>query len=56
MSSGLGFFAGFWGLLGSVLLWQSWRIAYIRVLNRMIDYILLMAELNLTKWHRWLKG
>ncbi|XP_027924618.1 receptor-like protein EIX2 [Vigna unguiculata] len=56
MSLGLGFFAGFWGLLGSMLLWQPWRIAYIRVLNRMIDYILVMAELNFAKCHRWLKG
>ncbi|XP_052722692.1 receptor-like protein EIX1 [Vigna angularis] len=56
MSLGLGFFAGFWGLLGSMLLWQPWRIAYMRFLNRLIDYVLVMVELNFTKCHRWLKG
>jgi len=56
MSLGIGFFAGFWGLFGSVLLWQPWRIAYMRFLNRLIDYILLMVELNVAKCHRWLEG
>ncbi|KAK7364432.1 hypothetical protein VNO80_13086 [Phaseolus coccineus] len=56
MSLGIGFFAGFWGLFGSMILWQPWRIAYMRFLNRLIDYILLMAELNVAKSHRWLKG
>ncbi|QCD94645.1 LRR receptor-like serine/threonine-protein kinase FLS2 [Vigna unguiculata] len=56
MSLGLGFFAGFWGLFGSMLLWEPWRIAYMRFLNRVIDYILVMAELNFAKCHRWLKG
>nr|XP_007152074.1 hypothetical protein PHAVU_004G099900g [Phaseolus vulgaris]ESW24068.1 hypothetical protein PHAVU_004G099900g [Phaseolus vulgaris] len=56
MSLGLGFFAGFWGLFGSMLFWQPWRISYLRFLNRLIDYILLMAELNVVKCHRWLKG
>ncbi|XP_047152374.1 receptor-like protein EIX2 [Vigna umbellata] len=40
MSLGLGFFVGFWGLLGSMLLWQPWRIAYMRFLNRLLDYVL----------------
>jgi len=47
MSLGLGFFTGFWGFLGPILLWQPWRIAYMRFLNRLIDYILLMFELNI---------
>ncbi|QCD94650.1 LRR receptor-like serine/threonine-protein kinase FLS2 [Vigna unguiculata] len=41
MSLGLGFFIGFWSLLGTILLWQPWRIAYMRVLNRVTDYIYL---------------
>ncbi|XP_047177871.1 receptor-like protein EIX2 [Vigna umbellata] len=53
-SLGLGFFAGFWGLLGPMLLWQPWKIAYLRLLNRLIDYILLMVELNIA--NRLLKG
>ncbi|WVZ14763.1 hypothetical protein V8G54_012329 [Vigna mungo] len=53
-SLGLGFFAGFWGFLGPMLLWQAWRIAYMRFLNRLIDYILVMVELNIA--NRLLKG
>ena len=56
MSLGLGFCAGFWGLLGSMLLWEPWRMVYMKFLNRLTDYILVMAELNVTKCHRWLKG
>eukprot|EP00256_Glycine_max_P056624 XP_014624235.1 receptor-like protein EIX2 [Glycine max] len=56
MSLGLGFFAGFWGLLGPILLWQPWRIAYLRFLNRLTDYILLMVEVNMAKCHMWFKG
>ena len=56
MSLGLGFFIGFWGLLGTILLFQPWRIAYIRVLNILTDYILVVVELNLAKWNRRLKG
>ncbi|XP_014500295.1 receptor like protein 30-like [Vigna radiata var. radiata] len=37
MSLGIGYFTGFWGLLGPLLLWQPWRIAYLRFLNRLID-------------------
>ncbi|CAJ1953028.1 unnamed protein product [Sphenostylis stenocarpa] len=56
ISLGLGFFTGFWGLLGSILLFLSWRIAYIRFLNRLTDYILVMVELKVVKFNRWLKG
>jgi len=55
MSLGVGFFTGFWGLLGPLLLWQPWRIAYLSFLNRLIDYIIVMAEVNTTKCQRWLK-
>ncbi|MED6178778.1 hypothetical protein PIB30_110877, partial [Stylosanthes scabra] len=30
MSMGFGFFTGFWGLLGPLLFWRSWRITYLR--------------------------
>ncbi|KAL2334858.1 hypothetical protein Fmac_016071 [Flemingia macrophylla] len=39
MSLGLGYFTGFWGLLGPILLWRPWRNAYITFLNRITDYI-----------------
>ncbi|XP_028206495.1 receptor-like protein EIX2 [Glycine soja] len=51
MSLGLGFFTGFWGLLGPILLWKPWRIAYQRFLIRLTDYILLMVEVNMAKCH-----
>ncbi|XP_068502668.1 receptor-like protein EIX2 [Phaseolus vulgaris] len=56
MSLGLGFFTGFWGLLGTILLWQPWRIAYMRVLNMLTEHILVVVELNVAKCNRWLKG
>ncbi|KAL2334837.1 hypothetical protein Fmac_016050 [Flemingia macrophylla] len=49
MSLSLGFFTGFWGLIGSILLWQPWRISYLRFLNRATNYILM-------KCRRWFKG
>ncbi|KRH08742.1 hypothetical protein GLYMA_16G171100v4 [Glycine max] len=39
MSLGIGYFTGFWGLLGPLLLWPPWRIAYMRFLNRLTDYV-----------------
>ncbi|KHN08383.1 LRR receptor-like serine/threonine-protein kinase GSO1 [Glycine soja] len=39
ISLGIGYFTGFWGLLGPLLLWRPWRIAYIRFLNRLTDYL-----------------
>ncbi|RDX67277.1 DNA damage-repair/toleration protein DRT100, partial [Mucuna pruriens] len=35
MSLGIGYFVGFWGFIGSILIWQAWRIAYLRFLNRL---------------------
>jgi len=37
------------GIIRALLLWQPWRIAYLRFLNRMIDYMLVMVEVNITK-------
>lgn len=51
LSLGLGFFTGFWGLLGPILLWQPWRNAYQSLLNCLTDYIFVMVEVNLG----WLK-
>ncbi|XP_027925283.1 receptor-like protein EIX2 [Vigna unguiculata] len=34
MSMGVGFFVGFWGLLGPILIWKPWRIAYLSFLNK----------------------
>ncbi|XP_028207566.1 receptor-like protein EIX2 [Glycine soja] len=56
MSLGFGFFTGFWCLLGTILLWQPWRITYMRFLNRLTDYILVTMEVNMGKCYRWLTG
>ncbi|KAK7380446.1 hypothetical protein VNO78_32957 [Psophocarpus tetragonolobus] len=56
MSLGLGFFAGFWGLFGPILLWKSLRIAYLGFLNRLTDYVLVTFEVNVAKCHRWFQG
>ncbi|KOM55384.1 hypothetical protein LR48_Vigan10g127600 [Vigna angularis] len=39
MSMGIGFFVGFWGLLGPILIWKPLRIAYLRLLNKLITEI-----------------
>ncbi|KAH1151796.1 hypothetical protein GYH30_045350 [Glycine max] len=39
MSLGIGYFIGFWGFLGPILLWLPWRNAYMRFLNRLTGYI-----------------
>ncbi|KAL2581819.1 hypothetical protein GLYMA_15G247500v4 [Glycine max] len=56
MSLGLGFFTGFWRLIGTIPLWQSCRNAYLMFLNKRTEYILVMVEVNIAKCHRWLKG
>ncbi|KAL2334885.1 hypothetical protein Fmac_016098 [Flemingia macrophylla] len=39
MSMGLGYFTGFWGLIGPILIWKPWRIAYLRFLNRFTNWV-----------------
>ncbi|QCD94633.1 LRR receptor-like serine/threonine-protein kinase FLS2 [Vigna unguiculata] len=43
-SMGLGFVTGVWGLMGSILIWQPWRYAYLRFLNKVTDYIRVMLK------------
>ncbi|MED6114225.1 hypothetical protein PIB30_078371 [Stylosanthes scabra] len=47
MCLGFGFFTGFWCLLGPLLFWRAWRIAYIRLLNKVTDYIYVMVALKI---------
>ncbi|QCD94593.1 LRR receptor-like serine/threonine-protein kinase FLS2 [Vigna unguiculata] len=51
MSLGIGFFTGFWGLLGPLLLWQPWRITYLMFLNKLIDYLLVMVAVKLAVYN-----
>ncbi|XP_057759232.1 receptor-like protein EIX2 [Arachis stenosperma] len=44
MSLGFGFFTGFCGLLGPLLFWRPWRIAYLRFLNKWADYIYVIVD------------
>ncbi|XP_020238760.2 receptor-like protein EIX1 [Cajanus cajan] len=39
MSMGVGYFIGFWGLIGPILVWRPWRNAYLMFLNRFIGYM-----------------
>ncbi|XP_022634573.1 receptor-like protein 12 [Vigna radiata var. radiata] len=39
MSMGIGYFTGFWSLVGPMLLWRSWRNTYLRFLNKLTDRI-----------------
>ncbi|RHN50967.1 putative non-specific serine/threonine protein kinase [Medicago truncatula] len=55
MFLGTSYFTGFWGLLGQILLWRPWRIAYIRFLNKLIDYIYVLVAVNVTRFQMWLK-
>ncbi|XP_057446119.1 receptor-like protein EIX2 isoform X2 [Lotus japonicus] len=48
-SLGIGFFTGFWGLIGPILIWRPWRISYLRFLNRLIDYVYVMVTVNVAQ-------
>ncbi|XLS59817.1 hypothetical protein HN51_009572 [Arachis hypogaea] len=52
MSLGFGFFTGFWGLLGPLLFWRCWRIAYLRFLNEVADYIYVTVAVYVAKFHK----
>ncbi|XP_052117840.1 receptor-like protein EIX2 [Arachis duranensis] len=56
MSLGFGFFTGFWGLLGPLLFWRSWRIAYLRFLNQVADYIYVTVAVYVAKFHKTARG
>ena len=56
LSVALGFITGFWGLWGSLLLWQTWRHAYVLFLDNIIDSMCVFMVLNATKFQRWLRG
>ncbi|XP_014504714.2 LRR receptor-like serine/threonine-protein kinase GSO2 [Vigna radiata var. radiata] len=44
MSMGIGYFTGFWGLLGPMLLCHSWKNTYLRFLNRSYISIICMPS------------
>ncbi|KAK2664813.1 hypothetical protein Ddye_003387 [Dipteronia dyeriana] len=50
----LGFFTGFWGVCGSLMLNRSWRIAYFKFLNDMKDKLYLFVALKKANLQRQL--
>ncbi|KAK7272652.1 hypothetical protein RJT34_29387 [Clitoria ternatea] len=44
LSMGLGFFVGFWGVLGSLLFFHSWNHAYFNFVNNMIERLHVMKQ------------
>ncbi|XP_045811473.1 receptor-like protein EIX2 isoform X1 [Trifolium pratense] len=55
LSLGLGYFTGFWGLMGPILIWRPWRIVYLRFLNKVIDYIYVFVAVKVARFKNWLK-
>ncbi|KAH7522744.1 hypothetical protein FEM48_Zijuj07G0171000 [Ziziphus jujuba var. spinosa] len=55
-SMGIGYAAGFWGLLGMLIFNRSWRVAYFRLLKDLEDRIYVLAALYKAKFLRTLRG
>ena len=52
MSMGTGFVVGFWGVCGSLLIKESWRHAYFRLVYDIKEWLLLVIQLNLARLQR----
>ncbi|XP_031403621.1 receptor-like protein EIX2 [Punica granatum] len=46
LSTGLGFIIGFWGVCGTLIIKKSWRIAYYRFADRIIDKLIVFWSVN----------
>lgn len=55
VSIGLGFFVGFWGVCGSLVIKKSWRDSYFRFLNNAKDWVLLVVALNVARLQRMMR-
>ncbi|GKU86067.1 hypothetical protein SLEP1_g643 [Rubroshorea leprosula] len=53
---GAGFIAGFWAVLGTLLLSRSWRFAYFQYLHKIGDWICLTIALKMDKFQRRLRS
>ncbi|CAL9079760.1 unnamed protein product [Musa textilis] len=51
----LGFIIGFWAICGSLLLVQTWRIAYFRTIDSMFDKLYVVVVVTVTKYKRKLR-
>ncbi|XP_020233658.1 receptor-like protein EIX2 [Cajanus cajan] len=52
MSLGIGYFVGFWGLIGPILIWKPWRIVYMMFLNRFTNWVTVVNVPKFCKWHK----
>ncbi|KAL5797172.1 hypothetical protein ACOSQ2_001992 [Xanthoceras sorbifolium] len=52
----LGFILGFWGVCGTLIVKNSWRVAYFRFVDDMKDRLLLVVSLRLARLRRLAKG
>ncbi|XP_027359317.1 receptor-like protein EIX2 [Abrus precatorius] len=50
ISMSFGFVIGFWGIFGSILINRSWRHAYFKFLNNLIDSVYVMVAIKLIKY------
>ena len=53
VSSILGFFVGFWGVCGTLILNRSWRHGYYNFLTGMKDWLYLTAAVNIAKLQKF---
>ena len=51
VSLALGFIAGFWGVVGTLLLNMSLRVVYFRFLNNFKDRFYVAIEVNMARFH-----
>ena len=51
VSLALGFIVGFWGVVGTLLLNMSLRVAYFRFLNNFKDRFHVAIEVNMDRFH-----
>ncbi|KAH9648760.1 hypothetical protein KPL70_025724 [Citrus sinensis] len=56
VSSILGFFVGFWGVCGTLMLNRSWRHGYFNFLTGMKDWVYVTAAVNIAKLQRKFKN
>ncbi|KAL6325376.1 hypothetical protein AAG906_023221 [Vitis piasezkii] len=52
MSMGTGFVVGFWGVCGTLVIKQSWRHAYFRLVYDIKEWLLLVIQLNVGRLQR----
>ncbi|GLU11464.1 hypothetical protein SLE2022_282050 [Rubroshorea leprosula] len=52
ISTALGFIVGFWGVCGTLVIKNSWRVAYFQFVNNMKERIIVLASVALARLRR----